>query len=585
MSPRARGNRGAGLRMRHLLVAAAVVAVLVLGAAAIGGMLRSDNSPVAGMFRPEDPPMVAVPDVGGAYVEAAVGQPNYLNPILVQFNQLDRDLSSLIFSGLTRLDEKGLIVPEMAERWELEDDGKSYLFHLRRDVRWHDRTPFTADDVAFTVEAMQHDDFQGSPEVAELWRNVQVEQVDDYTVRFTMEVPFAPFLEYTTVGIIPRHLYADAVGKDMLASPYNLRPIGTGPFKLTKISAAGATLEPHADYHAAPPRLAQLQFRFYTDYSSAMAALERGEVDGLPYVEFEDVAKLRADEDLIVHSAPYYLRYGVLFLNNSSAPFDSKEVRQAVAHAVDREELIATALGGQGVLGNTPVSPASWAYDAKSAAYDYDPERAKELLEAAGWTDTDGNGVREKDGANLSFVILTNDNKRRIKLGELLAEDLREVGFECEVQVSGWTDLLKDYLATRRFKAVLAEQWLLTADPDVFGLWHSSQIGDGGFNFSGVQNERIDGILEEARRVVDRARRTELYREFQQVWSDELPSIVLYHPNFNWAVSTRVKDVRMTAFLSGSSRFRHVAEWYVKTKLVSPTPQPTAQVSGSATPH
>ena len=116
--------------------------------------------------------MVAIPDEGGAYVEAAIGTPNYLNPVLVQFNQVDRDLSSLLFSGLTRFDDKGLIAPDLAEKWEIQDEGKGYLFHLRHDVRWHDHTPFTADDVLFTVEAMQHEDFQGSPEVAELWRNV-----------------------------------------------------------------------------------------------------------------------------------------------------------------------------------------------------------------------------------------------------------------------------------------------------------------------------------------------------------------------------------------------------------------------------
>jgi peptide/nickel transport system substrate-binding protein len=541
--------------------------------AALLVVLVSSASALAGMFREPAPQMVEVPDAGGAYVEAAIGTPNFLNPILVQYNQVDKDLSSLLFSGLTRFDENGAIAPDLAERWEIEDEGKGYLFFLKRDVRWHDRTPFTADDVVFTIEAMQHEEFPGSPEVAELWRNVQVEQVDDHTIRFTLELPFAPFLEYTTVGIIPRHLYADALGEEMAKSQLNVRPIGTGPFKLTKISAAGATLEPHEDYYGPSPLLAQLQFRFYPDYAAAVAALERGEVDGLPYVDAEDVARLRANSKLVVHSAPYYLRYGVLFLNNTSSLFEDRGVRQAVGHAINKERLIAAAMSGQGVPASSPISPLSWAHNAEVKGYKHDPELAAALLEEAGWRDSNGDGIREKEGVDLSFVILTNDNRRRIKIGELITEDLRKVGFKSEVQVAGWTDLLKQYLAARTFRAVLAEQWLLTADPDVFSLWHSSQIEEG-YNFSGLKDERVDDLLEEARRGVDRSARAEMYAEFQERWAADLPSVILYHPQFNWVVSEKVKDVRMSAFLDGYSRFRHVAEWYVKTKLVPLTPQP-----------
>jgi peptide/nickel transport system substrate-binding protein len=563
MRPRAHRARKTGLWVRNLLVVAVLLGILVSGASAL-----------AGMFREQEPPMVAVPDVGGAYVEAAIGTPNYLNPILLQYNQLDKDLSSLLFSGLTRFDERGGIAPDLAERWEIHDDGRVYLFFLKRGVRWHDRTPFTADDVAFTIEAMQHKDFQGSLDVADLWRNVQVEQVDDHTVRFTLEAPFAPFLEYTTVGMLPRHLYAEYLGGDMLGSPHNLRPIGTGPFKLTKISAAGATLEPHADHYGPPPLLGQLQFRFYPDYVTAIAALERDEVDGLPYVDPEDMARLRANGKLVMRSSPYYLRYGVLFLNNLSPVFEDKEVRQAAAHAINKEKLIGTVLHGQGIPAGSPISPLSWAHNPKVKDYQHDPARAEALLEKAGWRDANGDGVREREGVQLSFVILTNDNKRRIRIGELIAEDLRKVGFKAEVQVAGWTDLLKEYLATRTFRAVLAEQWLLTADPDVFSLWHSSQIDNGGFNFSGLDHERMDELLEEARRTADRSARAGMYAEFQELWAEEIPSVILYHPQFNWAVSEKVKDVRTTAFLDGYSRFRHVAEWYVKTKLIPLTPQP-----------
>ena len=542
-----------GRRLRILVVVAAVAAILMSGAAS---RLR------------QEVPMVSVPDAGGAYVEAVVGNPTYLNPVLLQYNQVDRDLSALLFSGLTRFDESGAIVPDLAERWETGDGGKSYLFHLRRTVRWHDRTPFTSDDVVFTIEAVRAADFPGSPDVAELWRNVEVEQIDDYAVRFTLKEPFAPFLEYTTMGILPRHLYYESTGKNMLASPYNLRPVGTGPYRLTRISAEGVVMEPHVDYHGPAPLLAQLRFRFYPDYASALSALERGEVDGLPYLDPQDAVRLRASEKLAVYSAPDYLRYSVLFLNGSSPVFREKAVRQAVAHAINRERIVSVVMAGEAIPGGGPIPPGSWAFSDKAKRYEYDPKKAAALLEAAGWRDSDGDGVRDKDGVSLSFVILTNDNRRRVRAGELIVEDLRAVGFKADVQALAWADLLKEYMAPRTFLAAIAEQWMLTSDPDVYSLWHSSQIGDGGFNFSGFAGERTDRLLEEARRTDDRARRAQLYAEFQELWAEEAPSVVLYYPKFNWAVSRSVKDVRLTALMDGSSRFRHVAQWYVRTKMV-----------------
>ncbi len=557
MNPWTGDSRKRGRGLRNLLIAVALLAVSA--SFAVPGL--------ASRFRPETP-MVSVPAPGGAYVEAIVGNPSYLNPILLQFNQVDRDLSALLFSGLTRFDENGLIVSDLAESWEIGDDGKTYLFRLRRDVRWHDRTPLTADDVVFTVQAMQDEAFQGSPEVGELWRSVNVEQVDDYTVRFRLKEPFAPFLEYTTIGLLPRHLYSETVGQKMLSSPHNLRPVGTGPYKLSRISAEGIVLEPHADYYGRAPMLAQLRFRFYPDYPAALAALERGEVDALPYLDPQDAVRLASSEKLAIYSAPDYLRYSVLFLNGSTPLFKDRAVRQAVAHAVDKQRIVDTLLAGQGLPGKGPISPGSWAFDPTARTYEYDPRKAEAVLDSAGWRDSNGNGIRDKDGVELSFVILTNDNRRRIRAGELVAEELRKVGFKTEVQAPAWTDLLREYLAPRTFLGAIAEQWLLTADPDVYSLWHSSQIGNGGFNFPGMANERADRLLEEARRTVDRARRAQLYAEFQQVWAEEIPSVVLYYPKFNWAVSRNIKDVKLTSLIDGSSRFRHASQWYVKTQLV-----------------
>ncbi|HZK66836.1 MAG TPA: ABC transporter substrate-binding protein, partial [Chloroflexota bacterium] len=510
MNPRVRGAKRGSRGLRNLLIVLALLSVVAFGAAS--------------RLRAPDPVMVTVPDSGGAYVEAVVGSANILNPILLNYNQVDRDISSLIFSGLTKLDDNGLIVPDLAERWETGDGGKSYTFYLRRDVRWHDRTPFTSDDVLFTINSVQSTEFQGNAEVADIWRNATVTQVDDFTIRFTLKEAYAAFLEYTTMGILPRHLYSEAAGKAMPTSLYNLRPIGTGPFKLVKFTAEGITLEPHPDYYGPAPMLGQLQFRFYPDYQTALAALEKDEVDAMAYLEPQDAVRLQASEKLAVNSVPEYYRYSVLFINNSNPVFKDKAVRQAVAHAVSKDRLVEMVMQNQAVSGKGPIAPSSWAFDPGAKGYEYDPKKAQDLLDSAGWRDSDGDGVREKDGAALSFVILTNDNSRRVKTGEMIVEDLKKVGFKAEVQALAWTDLMQKYMANRTFAAVLAEQWLLTSDPDVRPMWHSSQIAEGGFNFSGLNNPQVDKLLDEASQVEDRTRRAQLYSEFQRLWAEEVPS-------------------------------------------------------------
>ncbi len=554
MKPKPIARQG-NTRLRNLVILGALLAMALAG---LAGRLKQEPVPA----------MAAVPDLGGTYVEAVVGNPSYLNPILLQFNQIDRDLTSLIFSGLTRFDDSGQLVPDLAERWEIGDGGKSYLFRLRKDVRWHDHTPFTADDVVFTVKAIQADGFPGSSEVADLWRDVAVQQLDDFTVRFTLKAPFASFLEYTTMGILPRHLYLDTLGKALATNPYNLKPIGTGPFRLTKISSEGITLEPAADYYGPAAHLSQLRFKFYPDYTTALAGLEKGEVDGMPYLDPQDVARFASSQQLQVYSTPDYLKYSVLFLNTTSSLFKDKLLRQAVSYGINKDRIIQSVLNGQGLPGKGPISPSSWAYDPKLGGYEFDPRKAEALLDSAGWRDSNGDGIREKDGTQLSFVVLTNDNRKRIKVGELVAEDLRRIGFKAEVQAAGWTDLLRDFLAPRAFAAALAEEWLLTADPDVYSLWHSSQIDNAGFNFSGLRNAQIDTLLETARGAADKTQRQQLYSQFQALWADEAPAVVLYYPTFNWVVSRSIKNVRLGYMVDGSSRFRNVAEWYTKTKLV-----------------
>ncbi|MDA8189486.1 MAG: ABC transporter substrate-binding protein [Dehalococcoidales bacterium] len=509
-----------------------------------------------------------VPAHGGTYIEGIVGQPKYLNPVLGQPNSVDQDIASLVFSGLTKLTSNGAVEPDLAEKWQVSPDGKVYLFDLRHDAKWHDGSPVTADDVVFTVKTIQDPDYQGNPAVAQLWKNVAVERVSDEQVKFTLKDAYAPFLEYATQPLIPAQILGGVPAKKLPEHRFNMYPLGTGPFKVTEASLKEVVLEANPDYYGEKPFLDQIRFRFYPDGQAALSALRRDEVEGVGYLSPEDVQLVKTDTRINVFAAPEFSKQSLLIMNTKSAVFADKAVRQAIAYAIDRPKLIDIVENGQGVEADSPVIPVSWAYNREVKKYDHRPMEAKNILDNAGWRDTDGDAVRDKNGQKLAFVLLTNDNPRRVKAAEEISRELQEVGIKVTVQAAGWSGFIRDFLAPRKFEAALVEQWSPGADPDSYQFWHSSQAKGDGLNFASWTNRQADDLLENARRSNDQAERARLYRDFQSLFAEEEPSVLLYYPVFDYAVSKSVKGVDLGLLLDPSHRFDKISEWYVKTKRV-----------------
>jgi len=513
---------------------------------------------------------VIVPDVGGTYVEGLAGNPQYINPILCQYNDVDRDLCALIFNGLTDVNEKGEIVPDLATHWEVSDDGLTYTFHLRRDVRWHDGASFTADDIVFTIKTIKTPGFQGIPYLADLWRTVSVKRIDNYTVSFTLQEPFAPFIDYTTVGILPAHILQNIEARALAQAKFNSQPVGTGLFQVEELSARHIVLQANPHFYGARPYLSTIEFRFYPDYESIFGAYERGEIEGISRVLPEDLPKARGHQNLNLFSARlsgYTLI--LLNLNNPNTPFlQSQQVRQALLYALDRQKIIDQILDGQGLVVHSPIMPDSWAYDQNIKKYSYDPAQAEALLDQAGWVDNDGDGIREKEGVNLEFSLLTNDDPTRLKIIEEITRQWAVVGAKAVPQTSGVSGLVRDFLRPRRYDAILTQWQELPPDPDPYPLWHSTQVQGEGQNYSGFAHREADQIMEEARRTTDQTRRMELYHRFQQIFADEVPALLLYHPVYSYAIDTRVKGVQIAPMIDPSDRFRTITDWYVITRRV-----------------
>lgn len=511
---------------------------------------------------------VLVPAQGGTYREGVAGTPRFVNPLRCDVTEVDADLCALLFRGLTRTDRTGRAVPDLAESWTVSSDGLTYDFRLKEQQYWDDGAPVTPDDVVFTVNVLQDPDVYSLPSLSSLWQAVHAEKVDEHTVRFTLKEPFSPFLDYTSIGLLPQHKFASVAPVDIVTQR-NDSPVGNGPMRVVELATDHATLAPNTFYGGKAPYLDSLELRFYTDHSSLLPAYEAGEIDAISRILPENLSAAAAHEDLQIFSSaqPSYLNV-TLNLNNANVPFfKEKEVRQALLYAVDRVRLIDQVAAGQGIIADSLILPDNWAFDPDVPHYAYDPEKAKQLLDSAGWVDTNGDGVREKDGRPLQFQLHTNDDPTRVGLINQIAQDWAAIGVRAVPTPVTFAGLVNDLLAPRRFEAVLIG-WETPGDPDPYPLWHSTQAEGAGQNYSGWANEDADHVMEAARAEPDETKRKELYGQFQKIFAEEVPALLLYYPVYSYGVSDKVHNVQIGALNAPSQRFENFADWYMETKRV-----------------
>jgi peptide/nickel transport system substrate-binding protein len=439
-------------------------------------------------------------------------------------------------------------------------------------VTWQDGAPFSADDVVFTCDALRDPDFRGEPSLGLFWQQVTCTKLDDFTVRFELPQPLAPFPAYATVGILPKHKLEGLTAEGLFLSPFNEQPIGTGPFVLTYMDPQRAVLKSNPSYSGGEPYIAELELRFFPDYTTATAAFQEQRVQGLllsPEAPPADQALLDGRNDL-QHFVSRRNSYTLLFLNTRVPFLADKVVRQAILYALDRRNILAGALDGRADLAESPIVPGTWAYSDDIRKYSYDPQEARALLEGDGWK-LNSRGVLEKDGQELTLSLLTDADAARASIGQEIVRQLNEAGIHATQETQGGTALVREFLLPRKFEMALYG-WDQGPDPDPYAAWHSSQVREQGFNLAGFADQRLDEVLSEARQTSDQERRKALYAEFQKIFSEEVPSILLFYPLYHYYVSDDVEGISLGVLFDPSSRFDSVDEWYVKTKRGSTAP-------------
>ncbi len=540
-----------------------VVACLVLGVAMA---LAGCSSEVGGAVD-EGATGAGVPPVyGDTLVEAITGNVSGLIPNITA-DSASHDVGSFLYTGLIKRDRELNIVPDMAESWTFSPDCLQLTFALRKDVRWHDGQPFTAEDVIFTYQTAINP--KTPTAYREDFRAVEsAEAVDPHTVRITYRKPYAKALQSWGTWMLPRHLLERYVLEGRLRdAPQNwTAPVGTGPYRFKEMrSGEKIVLVANPDYYEGRPYVSRIVYRVIPSQATIFLELKAKGVDtaGLTALQYR-----RQTEYPAFRKAYWKFRYAsssytYLGFNLKDPRFADKRVRQAFAHAIDKQELIDGVRMGMGRDATGPYKPGTWVYNPEVKRFPYDPERARQLLAEAGWKSRNAEGLLVKDGQPFAFTLLTNQgNDERKKIAEIIQASLKELGIGVEIRVLEWASFLKEYVKKRRFDAIILG-WGIGLDPDQYEIWHSSKTGPDELNMISFANSEVDMLLEQGRASCRQEERKQYYYRIQEILAEEQPIVFLYFPDALPAVSRRVHGIIESP---NGIRF-NFPEWYVPKPL------------------
>ncbi|HMN60855.1 MAG TPA: peptide ABC transporter substrate-binding protein [Anaerolinea sp.] len=537
--------------------------IIFLTGMVVGVLLLSEKS------QPTSPQATPVPVRGGVYTEALVGALQRLNPLLVSENAADRDVSRLIFSGLVRFDGRGYALPDLAE-WGISADGTLYNVTLREGLKWHDGQPLTTDDVLFTIDLMRNGGDFIPTDLQEFWKGVDVVRLSDRAMQFQLPEAFAPFLDYLTFGVLPKHLLDGKTIDQVADDPFNLQPVGSGPFKFSRLivendQITGVVLAENPDYYLDKPYLSEIVFHYYADAPSAMQAYRDGQVQGIGRVDREILPDVLAESNLALYTVRQPKLSLVLFnlANPETAFLQDKKVRRALLMGLNRQGMIDQQLQGQAIQANGPILPGTWAYYDKLSVVAFDREAGKALLKEAGYSlASDQDTILSKEGKYLRFKLVYPEDDQHRAVAEAIQAAWGQMGVDVSIEGLPYDQLVLDRLTPRAYEAALVDLNLSRSPgPDPYPFWDQAQATGAGQNYTQWDNRMASEYLEEARINPDTNERARLYRNFQVVFNEELPALPLYFSVYNYAIDKEIQGVRVGPLFDSSDRFANITQW------------------------
>lgn len=520
---------------------------------------------------------VEVPKNGGAITEGVIGSPRFINPVLA-ISDTDRDLTSLVYSGLVRATTEGRLVNDLAEKMEISEDGLEYIFTLREDALFHDGENVTADDVVYTIELAKNDLLKSPRRAA--WDGIAVEKIDEKTLIFRLKEPYSPFLENTTIGILPKHIWGDLKIEEITFSDFNSKPIGSGPYKIKSIDKNSSgipvayTLEAFNKYTEGRPYIDSIEIKFFNSENDLINSFNKKKVNNIHSISPENIVNLKENGTNIITS-PLPRVFGLFFNQNQKTLFANKEVRLALDTSVNKERIVNEVLGGYGSSIDSPLAPGisiRKRNESKELVNTNRIDEALSILENNGWVMSD-DGVMvkktKKETLRLSFSISTSNAPELKSVANILKEEWQKIGAEVELKFFETGVLNQEVIRPRQYESLLFGE-IVGRDFDLFAFWHSSQRNDPGLNIALYANITADSLLENIRKTSLRREREDAYLEFEKEIEKDIPAVFLYSPDFIYATNKNIKGVSVGIVATPAERFLNINEWYLKTDRVWP---------------
>lgn len=503
---------------------------------------------------------------GGVFVEGVIGKPQIINPLYAQANSVEGDIVKLIFAGLVKMGPGRDFLPDLAESWEVQNKGKSYVFHLRENLKWSDGEKLTADDVAFTIEVIKSDAYTGP--FRSDWQGITANAIDPRTVRFDLPDPSTFFLARVTLGILPKHLFAHLPVVEMGETKPNEKPVGAGPYRVSPamMGQENFSLEPNPYYYAGRALIEKIIFTSFDGEKAIVNALVNGNITaaGFSTPAAQDTSDLPSINKYVYHLP----QYKAVFFNqmSSNKVLADVTVRKALALATDKERIIKDAADNYAIRADSPILPGFWGYLPTMDKYNFDVAAAANLLKKAGWKDIDGDAILEKNKIKLSFMLSFKDDKTTAATVKVLSENWQNIGVEVKLNPLEPGDLINQIIRPRNYEALIFGQ-SMGADSDPYLYWHSSQMADPGLALAIMYDKDIDNSLEMIRLSSDLNRAIGYCHNFQKAFAAAVPAILLYQPTYTYLVDSKVKGTSASINLGTTSdRFMDISKWYIRSR-------------------
>ncbi|MBI4811913.1 peptide ABC transporter substrate-binding protein [Candidatus Falkowbacteria bacterium] len=540
---------------------------------------------------------------GGEYIEGLVGSPKYINPLYSGFSDADSDISGLVFSSLFKRGKDGQLINDLAEGFEIGENNKTYTFKIRKDAKWHNGAPLTVDDILFTFNAIKDNRYK-SP-LKSSFGGVEVEKINEETVKFVLAEPYAAFGELLTFGVLPADFWYQIPPSSAPLAELNLKPVGSGPYKFKSLikDKAGQiktyNLTVNEDYYGAKPKINDLTFKFFPNFEEAISALNENSVDGISYLPKDAENSLVSKNSLFIHKLSIPQLTAIFFNQKNNEFLKEKGVRQALALAINKDDVITDVFGGDAQIANGPIVLNNFIQEAGDKN-GFNKKEAVKLLEGAGWKTIEvtvddlkkaevdkteenvktkketeaklsaGAGKwRYKDGKFLSVKLTAVETDESSKTAEIIKKFWEDLGVKTTIELIKPVQIGANVIKPRNFEALLYGQ-IMGADPDPYAFWHSSQIGENGLNIADYSNKEVDKLIEDARLISSKDEREKKYKQFQDIVVGEAPAVFLYSPFYTYVQSKKIKGFGLSSILTPQDRFADINNWYIKTgkKLV-----------------